>query len=126
VYKRLGRKNNASKGVHMHTPYKVSDRDGIIENPLMNNVPRIHSYDGAGAIHHVLYSREKIHIPSTLKEYITLMRPKQYLKNIFVFAPLFFALPMGNPEPFLNALTAFIVFSIMASAVYILNHYRPK
>lgn len=108
----------------MHPPYKSSDKDKPDET-IRDTVPPLHSVDGggAGALHSILYSRRKIDISSTLKEYITLMRPKQYLKNIFVFAPLFFALPIGKPEPLLNALTAFIVFSMMASAVYILNDY---
>lgn len=58
-----------------------------------------------------------------IKYYITLMRPKQYLKNCFVFAPLFFAMPIDNPELLIRSLLAFLVFSITASAVYILNDY---
>jgi 4-hydroxybenzoate polyprenyltransferase len=109
----------------MHPPYKGSDKDGSDKATLMDGVPPLHSVDGggAGALHSILYPRENLDLPSTLKDYLALMRPKQYVKNIFVFAPLFFALPIGNPEPLLNALTAFIVFSMMASAVYILNDY---
>ena len=108
----------------MHPPYTGSDKDKSDET-AMDTVPPLHSCDGggAGALQSVLYSRENLDIPSALKDYLVLMRPKQYLKNSFVFAPLFFALPLGNPEPLLNALTAFIVFSMMASAVYILNDY---
>ncbi len=73
---------------------------------------------------HPLYTvSEKVDIYSKGKDYIALMRPKQYLKNIFVFAPLFFSMPINNPEPLIHSLLAFIVFSITASAVYILNDY---
>ena len=64
----------------MHPPYKSSDKDKPDET-TMDKVSPLHSVDGggAGALHSILYSRRKIDISSTLKEYITLMRPKQYL-----------------------------------------------
>jgi 4-hydroxybenzoate polyprenyltransferase len=52
------------------------------------------------------------------------MRPQQYIKNIFVFLPLFFALKITNPELLFNALVAFISFSLAASAIYTLNDYH--
>lgn len=53
--------------------------------------------------------------------YIRLMRPKQWIKNFFVFAPLIFARELFSAEPLLAALRAFIAFCLTASAVYILN-----
>ena len=54
---------------------------------------------------------------------IKLMRPHQYVKNAFIFIPLFFALEITNKELLLYALIAFISFSLSASAIYILNDY---
>ena len=54
---------------------------------------------------------------------INLMRIRQYVKNLFIFFPLFFALQITNVELFTNALIAFISFSLGASAVYVLNDY---
>ena len=54
---------------------------------------------------------------------IKLMRPHQYVKNSFIFLPLFFALEITNIELLLQATVAFIAFSLSASAVYILNDY---
>ena len=54
---------------------------------------------------------------------IKLMRPQQYVKNAFIFLPLFFALEITNKELLLYALIAFISFSLSASAIYILNDY---
>jgi len=51
------------------------------------------------------------------------MRPAQYIKNLFIFLPLFFALKVTNTELFFNAIIAFIAFSLTASAVYSLNDY---
>jgi len=51
------------------------------------------------------------------------MRPHQYLKNSFIFLPLFFALEITNQELLGNTIIAFISFSLSASAIYILNDY---
>lgn len=52
------------------------------------------------------------------------MRPHQYIKNLFIFLPLFFALKINDTELLFNAFIAFAAFSISASAVYIFNDYR--
>ena len=51
------------------------------------------------------------------------MRTHHYVKNIFIFLPLFFALKITDTELLLNAFFAFISFSVAASSVYILNDY---
>jgi len=58
-----------------------------------------------------------------LKAVIILMRPHQYIKNLFIFLPLFFALEITNTNLLLNALLAFVAFSISASSIYIFNDY---
>ena len=55
---------------------------------------------------------------------IKLMRPHQYIKNLFIFLPLFFALKIGDKVLLLNDIIAFISFSLTASAIYILNDYH--
>ena len=52
------------------------------------------------------------------------MRPHQYIKNIFIFLPLFFALKITDTHLLIKAFIAFIAFSLVASAVYILNDYQ--
>ena len=52
-----------------------------------------------------------------------LMRPHHYIKNIFIFIPLFFALKITDMHLLFSAFIAFIAFSLSASAVYILNDY---
>jgi len=49
------------------------------------------------------------------------IRPKQWLKNGFVFAPLLFAKAFLDPHKLTLALIAFALFSAAASAVYVLN-----
>lgn len=55
---------------------------------------------------------------------INLMRPHQYIKNGFIFLPLFFASRITDTALLLDAVIAFIAFSLTASAIYVLNDYR--
>jgi len=57
------------------------------------------------------------------KSIIKLMRPHQYIKNLFIFLPLFFALKITDINLLLNTVIAFIAFSLTASAIYTLNDY---
>lgn len=59
-----------------------------------------------------------------LSDVFKLMRPYQYIKNVFIFLPLFFALKITQIDLLINALIAFIAFSLTASAIYILNDYH--
>ena len=59
-----------------------------------------------------------------MKNILTIIRPQQYIKNIFVLLPLFFSGQIINIELIPNALMAFVAFSLSASAVYILNDYK--
>lgn len=54
---------------------------------------------------------------------LRLLRPHQYIKNLFIFLPLFFALKVTQADLLLSALWAFIAFSLTASAVYVFNDY---
>ncbi len=54
---------------------------------------------------------------------ITLMRPYQYVKNLFIFLPLFFALKITDITLLSCAVFAFITFSLVASSIYIFNDY---
>ena len=60
---------------------------------------------------------------NNMKNIFKLIRPHQYIKNLFIFLPLFFAGQINNVELLIDALSAFIAFSISASAIYILNDY---
>ncbi len=58
------------------------------------------------------------------KSLLKLMRPHQYIKNLFIFLPLFFALKITDTALLSNAIIAFIAFSLTASAIYTLNDYH--
>ena len=53
--------------------------------------------------------------------YIHQMRPRQYTKNAFIYAPLFFDRQLFNPHSFLITTLGFITLCILSSAVYVLN-----
>ena len=55
-----------------------------------------------------------------IKELFILLRIHQYIKNVFVFAPLLFSLQY-TIEASINAIIAFILFSLIASSIYIFN-----
>jgi len=55
-----------------------------------------------------------------IKNIFTLLRIHQYLKNVFVFAPLLFSLHYTT-EAILSSVIAFILFSLIASSIYIFN-----
>ncbi len=59
----------------------------------------------------------------TLKNIIVTMRPAQWVKNVFVFAPVIFASQHTRQDPFLLlfAALATAVFILLAGSVYILN-----
>lgn len=54
---------------------------------------------------------------------IKLLRPHQWVKNTFIFLPIFFGLRITEVEVLINALYAFFGFSFVASAVYVLNDW---
>ena len=59
-----------------------------------------------------------------MKKYFKLLRVEQWVKNLFVFVPLFFSGNVKNLELLTKSIFAFIIFSFVASIVYILNDYN--
>lgn len=63
---------------------------------------------------------------SKLGAYLRLIRPKHYLKNILVFLPLVFAGQALYWPSLASVLFGFAAFSLVASAVYVINDLRDK
>nr|WP_314497650.1 decaprenyl-phosphate phosphoribosyltransferase [uncultured Chryseobacterium sp.] len=59
-----------------------------------------------------------------MKKYLKLLRVEQWVKNLFVFVPLFFSGSIKNVDLLTKSIFAFIIFSLAASIVYILNDYN--
>ncbi len=59
-----------------------------------------------------------------MKPIFILIRWQQYLKNLFIFLPLFFVGQITQLDLLVNAIFAFLAFCLVASSVYILNDYK--
>ncbi|AHM63610.1 UbiA prenyltransferase [Flammeovirgaceae bacterium 311] len=59
-----------------------------------------------------------------LPEILRLIRVKQWVKNLFLFIPLFFAGKLFDVNALASLFAGFVAFSLVASAVYILNDYN--
>jgi len=55
-----------------------------------------------------------------------LLRPKQWTKNLFVFAALVFSKQLLVPESVVLSLRAFIAFSFVASFIYVMNDIADR
>lgn len=54
------------------------------------------------------------------------MRPKQWTKNVLVFAGLLFALKFTDVNAILKSLAAFALFCLFSSCVYLINDIRDR
>ncbi len=52
---------------------------------------------------------------------IRTMRIQQWTKNVFVLSPLLFSLHLLDPSALMHAVIGFLLFSLIASSIYILN-----
>lgn len=60
------------------------------------------------------------------QNFVALLRPYQYSKNLFIFVPAFFAFQITSPSVLLQASTAFVAFSLIASSIYIINDWFDR
>jgi len=58
--------------------------------------------------------------------YVRLLRVSQWLKNGFIFLPLVFAQKLGHVDDVRKAVIAFLSFSFMSSAIYIINDIHDR
>ena len=58
------------------------------------------------------------------KSFIFLLRPRQWIKNLFLFAPLLFSRNIDKPQHVMTVFYAFLCFCMITSTVYIFNDIR--
>ncbi len=58
---------------------------------------------------------------TSLRDIVTICRPRQWTKNVFVLAPVLFSESIGKPANLLSAGIAFVCFCFWSSSVYCLN-----
>ena len=56
-----------------------------------------------------------------IKSVLQILRPYQWVKNFFVFMPLFFGHQLMNVPLLINTIAAFLAFSFVASSIYCFN-----
>jgi 4-hydroxybenzoate polyprenyltransferase len=59
-----------------------------------------------------------------ISAYVQLIRPKHWVKNLFLFLPVFFAGKMYEADKILLLFWGWLAFSLAASSIYVLNDYR--
>jgi 4-hydroxybenzoate polyprenyltransferase len=52
---------------------------------------------------------------------VTSMRPKQWTKNLVVFAGLIFSRNFGDPQLLMRSVEAFVVFCLLSGVIYLVN-----
>jgi 4-hydroxybenzoate polyprenyltransferase len=60
-------------------------------------------------------------LAAQIKPFIRTMRPKQWTKNVFVWAALVFDQKLFEPPYFIRTLVTFVLFCLISSAVYVIN-----
>jgi decaprenyl-phosphate phosphoribosyltransferase len=63
---------------------------------------------------------------SRLRAGIDLIRPPHWVKNIFVLAPLLFSKMFDDATAVLHSVTAFVVFCLASSLVYVVNDWCDR
>ncbi|SDO49029.1 4-hydroxybenzoate polyprenyltransferase [Paenibacillus sp. yr247] len=58
--------------------------------------------------------------------YLALMRPRQWTKNLLVFAALIFSIQQADMNMLGQALVGFVLFCLVSSSVYVLNDYVDR
>ncbi|MDY3537529.1 UbiA prenyltransferase family protein [Riemerella anatipestifer] len=58
-----------------------------------------------------------------MKKYFNLLRVEQWVKNFFIFVPLLFSGKILETDLFYLSFFAFLIFSLTASSIYIINDY---
>jgi len=61
-----------------------------------------------------------------MKYLIISLRPKQWIKNLIVIAPLFFSKRMMDVDIVIKVLFAFVLFCLFSSSVYLINDILDK
>jgi len=60
----------------------------------------------------------------SLKYILISMRPKQWVKNLFVFAGLIFSRHLMDPQLFIKVTLGFALFNLLAGSMYLFNDIR--
>ena len=63
---------------------------------------------------------------ATVRDWVELVRPWQWVKNAFVIAPLLFSGKATEPAAIIASLGALVMFCLLASGIYVLNDIADR
>jgi decaprenyl-phosphate phosphoribosyltransferase len=92
----------------------VENKNTIISSVLVNQIP-----DKA-------VNAAPTSTAAPIKSVFKLIRVKQWVKNLFLFIPSFFAGHLFHTRELLILFVGAVAFSLVASGVYVLNDYRDR
>jgi 4-hydroxybenzoate polyprenyltransferase len=72
----------------------------------------------------LLVTEASVAVPGILRGLLVEMRPRQWVKNLFVLAGIVFAGKVAEPHALLEAAVAFAAFCAASSAAYLVNDVR--
>lgn len=58
--------------------------------------------------------------------YLKLLRVREWIKNVFLFIPIFFSGNIFDIDSLVRLLFGFLSFSLIASSIYIINDYQDR
>jgi 4-hydroxybenzoate polyprenyltransferase len=61
-----------------------------------------------------------------MRKYVLLVRPAEWVKNVFVLAGLVFSKKVAQPQAMFEATLAFAAFCLAASTTYVINDIRDR
>lgn len=70
--------------------------------------------------------RSRADARGSLRLFIALLRPKQWTKNLLLFAAPLFSIRQVSGEELLYSLLGFLLFCFVSGAVYVLNDYMDR
>src|SRR5579884_968841 len=76
------------------------------------------------ALHDISPSRSSE--PSLLLDVFRSLRPRQWIKNGFIFAALIFASKLGHVDLVARSVAAFALFCILSSVIYLVNDVADR
>ena len=119
----LGANCNGSEKVH-----RIKERFGSLDSYRLEvygdssgDYPMLELADSA---HAHLNALRRGTLSFKLREFVRLMRVQQYVKNVFVFIPLFVGGKLLDPAAFGSTIVAALAFSLTSSFIYVLNDLK--
>ncbi|MEI7741751.1 MAG: HAD-IB family phosphatase [bacterium] len=115
--------------IHCHGMKKVECLKGLLGDL---NAYRLYVYGDSRGDYEMLKIADKRYYRyfnsgyEKIFEVVSLLRPKQWMKNAFVFIPLFFSHSWSSLIAIERTVIAAVAFSLVSSSVYVFNDWKDR